>query len=162
MSSSLTWVNPRHVDFRSNDHGEYYAFIAIDRQFKRYRIFSDARFKARFVHFLAAIDAGVELWMPIEPKKEPGLWQLALDHVDDEPPAAPSDDSAPRQLSFAPPRRNFSSKVNSKKQTFTISNDYAQKADIMAKKLKFDTKANYLANVIANHLDLCDTMEAIC
>jgi hypothetical protein len=162
MSPSPTWVKPLLFTFHNSQHGGYYAFIAIDQKFNRYRIFSDARFKSWFVHFLAAIEAGAESWMPIEPKKEPGLWQLALDHVDDEPPVVASNDSAPKQLSFTPPRRNFSSKVNSRKQTFVISNDYAKKADEMAKKLQFDTKSNYLANVIANHLDLCDTMETIC
>jgi hypothetical protein len=162
MSPSLTWVSPRHVDLKSNDHGDYYAFIAIDRQFKRYRIFSDARFKPRFVHFLAAIEAGVEAWMPIEPKREPGLWQVALDHVDEEPPSVKVSSTTPMQLSFKHPRRNFASMVNTRKQTFIITDDYSKKADRMAKKLDFSTKSDFLANVVADHLDLCDKMEAIC
>jgi len=162
MSPSLTWVSPRHVDFKSNDHGEYYAFIAIDRQFKRYRIFSNACHKPRFVHFLAAIEAGVEIWMPIEPKRDPGLWQVALDHVDDEPPSLKADSPVPVQLSFKNPRRNFASMVGTRKQTFVITDDYSKKADKMAKKLEFPTKSDFLANVVADHLDLCDKMESIC
>ena len=162
MSPSITWVSPRHVDLKSNDHGDYYAFIAIDRQFKRYRIFSDARFKPRFVHFLAAIEAGVETWMPIEPKKEHGLWQVALDHVDDEPPSVKADNSAPMQLSFKHPRRNFTSMVGTRKQTFIVTDDYSKKADKMTKRLDFSTKSDFLANVVADHLDLCDKMETIC
>jgi hypothetical protein len=111
---------------------------------------------------LAAIEAGVEVWMPIEPKRDPGLWQVALDHVDDEPPSVKTDSTAPIQLSFKHPRRNFASMTGTKKQTFVITDNYAKKADKMAKKLQFSTKSDFLANVVADHLDLCDKMEAIC
>lgn len=162
MSPTITWVSPRHVDLKSNEHGDYYAFIAIDQQFKRYRIFSDARFKPRFIHFLAAIEARTEIWMPIEPKKDHGFWQVALDYVDDEPPAIRRQDPAPLQLSFKHPRRSFSTMVGTKKQTFVITEDYAKKADKMARSLEFSTKSDFLANVIADHLDLCDKMQSIC
>ena len=100
--------------------------------------------------------------MPIEPKRDPGLWQVALDHVDDEPPSVKTNVPSPVQLSFKQPRRNFTSMVGTRKQTFVITDDYSKKADKMAKKLKFPTKSDFLANVVADHLDLCDKMEAIC
>jgi hypothetical protein len=163
MSSSITWVSPRHAELKKNEHGQYYAFYAHDQDFKRYRVFSDAQFKPRFIHFLAAIEAGAKIWMPIEPKKDAGLWQIAIEHVDDEPPSFNrKEDSAPAQLSFEPICRSFSTMPVTRKQTFLITEDYAQKASVMAKKLQFPTKSDFLANVIASYLDLCDKMNKIC
>jgi hypothetical protein len=82
--------------------------------------------------------------------------------VDDEPPSVKTDSTAPIQLSFKHPRRNFASMTGTKKQTFVITDNYAKKADKMAKKLQFSTKSDFLANVVADHLDLCDKMETIC
>lgn len=163
MSPSVTWVIPRHVEFKTNSRSDYYAFYAYDRNYKRYRIFSDIRFKPRFIHFLAAVEAGVEMWMPIEPKGDTGFWQIAIDYVDEEPPTVSQEKAVkPLQLSFEPTRRSFSSMPATKKQTFSITEDYATKADKMAKRLQYSTKSDYLANVVANHLDLCDQMDAIC
>lgn len=100
--------------------------------------------------------------MPIEPKKESGLWQIALEHVDDEPPVSREDkERRPMQLSFEPVRRTFSSMSAVKKQSFLITEDYAEKATTMSRKLQFPTKSDFLANVVANHLDLCDKMNEI-
>ena len=163
MSPSITWVSPRHVDFKTNVQGDYYAFVAIDRNFKRYRIFSDASLKVRLIHFLAAIEAGAEIWMPIEPKNKPGFWQVALDYVDDEPPAHQAETGKKAiQLSFEPPRRTFSCMVGTKKQSFVITEDYSRKADNLSRKLNFPTKSDFLANVVANYLDLSERMDAIC
>jgi hypothetical protein len=164
MATSTIWVVPRMVELKTNKQGnEYYAFIAIDKNFKRYRVFSDACFKGRLIHFISAIEANVQVWMPILPKKDPGLWYVSLDEVDDEPPVnMVESEKKPIQLSFESSRRNFVAIGANKKQTFVITDDYAKKADHMTKRLQFDTKSNFLANIVANQLDMYEKMDAIC
>ncbi len=164
MSSSTVWVVPYIVELKTNRQGkDYYAFVAVDENFRRYRVFSDASCKGRLVHFIAAIEANAKVWMPILPKKDPGLWYVSLDEVDDEPPLDITiSEKKPIQLSFEPSRRNFVAMGAKKKQSFVITDDYAKKADCMTKRLQFDTKSDFLANIVANQLDMYEKMDAIC
>ena len=162
-NAPVLWVRPLYAERKSGSQGPFYVIHATDQQYTTsYRVYCDDRIKGSIVRFLAAIDAKVETWMPIEPKNKEGCWRVCLGEIDAAPPAAITrNQQLSLPLSFEK-RRNFSCMQHTKKQTFTITEDYAAKVDKLVTRFGYLTKSDYIANVIANHADLCDQMDAIC
>lgn len=155
------WVTLLHAEPKTSSRGDYYLFIGSDENNTRYKIMSDLSHKVQFVHYLAALKSGKEIMMPVVPRSKEGWYQIDFRYVDRQP-LATKELLRPRQTSVDPVKRNFSTMPNTKRQGFTITEDYARKADTMVKRLNYGSKSDFYADAMAHYIDLCEHMDQVC